>query len=66
MVQIRTSDGEHFTVAGEDLIGAYLYPKIVAAFEQMGRPLERGCADADRLGDKAATTGAIAETKKEP
>jgi hypothetical protein len=65
-VQIRTSDGEHFTVAGEDLIGAYLYPKIVAAFEQMGRPLEQACADADRAEEKPANMGTVAETKKEP
>jgi hypothetical protein len=31
MVQIRTSDGQHFTTAGEDLIAAYLFPRIIAA-----------------------------------
>jgi hypothetical protein len=30
-VQIRTPDGQHFTAAGEDLIAAYLFPKIIAA-----------------------------------
>jgi hypothetical protein len=30
-VQIRTADGQHFTTAGEDLIAAYLFPKIIAA-----------------------------------
>jgi hypothetical protein len=30
MVQIRTSDGEHFTVAGEVLTAAYLLPRILA------------------------------------
>jgi hypothetical protein len=30
MVQIRTPDGEHFTVAGEMLTAAYLLPRIVA------------------------------------
>lgn len=64
-VQIRTSDGQHFTVAGEDLIGAYLYPKIVTAFEQMERPLEAACAEADHRADYV-DTGAIAEKKKEP
>jgi uncharacterized protein len=64
-VQIRTSDGQHFTVAGEDLIGGYLYPKIVTAFAQMGRPLEAACADADHRAENA-DTGAIAEKKKEP
>ena len=31
MVQIRTTDGEHFTDPGENLTAAYLFPKIVAA-----------------------------------
>ena len=53
-VQIRTSDGEHFTVAGEDLVAAYLYPKIAAAFEQMGTRLDRACASVEQ----AAETGA--------
>jgi hypothetical protein len=46
MVQIRTSDGEHFTVAGEDLLAAYLYPKIVTAFEQTGLRLDHVCESA--------------------
>jgi hypothetical protein len=41
MVQIRTADGQHFTVAGEDLAAAYLYPKIVAAFSRMGIRLDQ-------------------------
>jgi hypothetical protein len=65
-VQIRTSDGEHFTVAGEDLVAGYLYPKIAAAFEQMGMRLDRACAGAeqaadsgaDKTADKAADKGA--------
>jgi hypothetical protein len=36
LVQIRTSDGQHFTVAGEDLAASYLYPKIVAALNEAG------------------------------
>ncbi len=60
-VQIRTSDGEHFTVAGEDLVAIYLYPKILAAFEQMGTRLDRACVDAEQAaesgGDKAADKG---------
>jgi hypothetical protein len=62
IVQIRTSDGEHFTVAGEDLVGAYLYPKIVAAFERMGTRLDRACGGAEQAAgsgaDKAADKGA--------
>src|SRR5450631_3551123 len=36
MVQIRTSDGQHFTVAGEILAASYLLPKILAAVAQDG------------------------------
>ena len=64
MVQIRSGDGEHFTVAGEDVVATYLYPKIVAAFAQMGTPLDRGCRAPDAAADKAADTSA--EKKKEP
>jgi len=38
MVQIRSSDGQHFTVAGEVLTAAYLLPRIVAALAQDGVP----------------------------
>jgi uncharacterized protein len=31
MVQLRTSDGEHFTVAGEAITAVYLLPKILAS-----------------------------------
>jgi hypothetical protein len=64
MVQIRTADGEHFTVAGEDLVGAYLYPKIVTAFDQMGLRLDRACASADKGADSGPDKGA--DKKKEP
>jgi hypothetical protein len=53
-VQIRSSDGEHFTVAGEDLVAAYLYPKIVAAFEQMGLRLDRACLPPEQAADGGA------------
>jgi len=66
MVQIRTSDGEHFTVAGEDIVAGYLYPKIVTAFAQMGTPLDRACTAGDKSADKAVDTSASAEKKKEP
>jgi hypothetical protein len=58
-VQIRTSDGEHFTVAGEDLVAAYLYPKIVATFEQVGMRLDRACTEqsADGGDDKTPDKG---------
>jgi len=38
MVQIRTPDGEHFTVAGEMLTAAYLLPRITGALTQDGVP----------------------------
>jgi hypothetical protein len=57
-VQIRTSDGEHFTVAGEDLVAGYLYPQIVAAFERMGTRLDRACASAEQAADRGADTTA--------
>jgi uncharacterized protein len=54
MVQIRTSDGEHFTVAGEDLVARYLYPKIVTAFDHIGVRLDRTCESATKSVDKSA------------
>jgi len=41
LVQIRTPDGEHFTVAGEDLAAGYLFPKIVEALEAAGKNLDQ-------------------------
>jgi hypothetical protein len=38
MVQIRASDGQHFTVAGEMATAAYLLPRILAALAQDGVP----------------------------
>jgi hypothetical protein len=62
-VQIRTTDGEHFTVAGEDLVAAYLFPKIVTAFDQMGLRLDRACARADKAADGGGTA---ADRGKQP
>ncbi|SRR5579883_1765567 len=36
MVHIRTSDGEHFTSAGDELVAAYLLPKIIASLKRSG------------------------------
>jgi len=41
LVQIRTPDGEHFTVAGEDLAAGYLFPKIVEALDAAGKNLDQ-------------------------
>ena len=43
IIQIRASDGEHFTPAGELLVAAYLLPKIVATLAKGGAPLGEGC-----------------------
>jgi uncharacterized protein len=67
MMQIRTADGQHFTVAGEDLAAAYLYPKIVTAFAHKGVRLGGACESADKagadkaIGDKASADKASAD-----
>jgi uncharacterized protein len=43
LVQIRTSDGEHFTVAGEIMTAAYLLPRILATVAAEVMP----CAKSD-------------------
>jgi uncharacterized protein len=44
MIQIRASDGEHFTSAGDMLVAAYLLPKIVATLVKAGVKLSEACA----------------------
>jgi uncharacterized protein len=44
MIQIRASDGLHFTPAGDLLVAAYLWPKIVAILAKSGAKLAEGCA----------------------
>ena len=41
LVQIRTPDGQHFTVAREDMAAGYLFPKIVAALDAAGKNLDQ-------------------------
>jgi uncharacterized protein len=41
LVQIRTPDGQHFTVAGEDLAAGYLFPKIVEALDAAGKNIDQ-------------------------
>jgi hypothetical protein len=41
LVQIRQSDGLHFAAGGEDLLALYLLPKIIAALDQAGIPVNR-------------------------
>jgi hypothetical protein len=44
IIQIRASDGEHFTPAGELLVAAYLLPKIIAILVGSGAKLGESCA----------------------
>jgi hypothetical protein len=44
MIQIRSSDGEHFTSAGDSLVAAYLLPKMVATLAKGGAKLGEDCA----------------------
>jgi hypothetical protein len=39
LTQIRTPDGQHFTAAGEDLLAAYTFPKIVASLSEFATKL---------------------------
>ena len=41
LVQIRTPDGQHFTVAGEDLAASYLFPRIVEALGAAGKNVDQ-------------------------
>jgi uncharacterized protein len=43
MVQIRSSDGEHFSPAGDLLVAAYLLPRMVATLVKGGVKLGEGC-----------------------
>jgi hypothetical protein len=44
MIQIRASDGEHFTPAGDLLVAAYLLPKMTATLVIGGAKLGEACA----------------------
>ncbi len=44
IIQIRASDGEHFTPAGEMLVAAYLLPKMTAILLTRGAKLGDACA----------------------
>jgi hypothetical protein len=44
MIQIRASDGEHFTPAGDLLVAAYLLPKMTATLAKGGAKLGEACA----------------------
>ena len=41
MIQVRATDGVHFTAAGYDMVLDTFYPAILASLKQRGRYLER-------------------------
>jgi uncharacterized protein len=43
MVQVRASDGVHFTTTGYDMVMDAIYPSILASLKQRGRDLESEC-----------------------
>lgn len=43
LIALRTADGSHFTPAGYDILGAYLFPKIVESLRQRGVDVEKLC-----------------------
>ncbi len=43
MVQVRASDGVHFTTVGYDMVMEAVYPSILASLKQRGRDLEAEC-----------------------
>jgi hypothetical protein len=54
LIALRTADGSHFTPAGYDLLGAYLYPKIVESLRQRGVDVDKLCpAKTEANPDKA-------------
>jgi hypothetical protein len=44
-IQIRSSDGIHFTAAGYDMVAAYLLPKIVAHLQEWKIEIEQPCGN---------------------
>jgi len=47
MIQVRASDGIHFTSAGYDMVMEAFYPAILASLKQRGRDLESECPGQD-------------------
>jgi hypothetical protein len=43
LIALRAPDGSHFTPAGYDMLGAYLYPKIVETLRQRGIDIGKLC-----------------------
>jgi hypothetical protein len=45
MIHIRTPDGQHFTSEGNDLVAAYLLPKIVENLDVRGANMFKSCGN---------------------
>lgn len=43
LIALRAPDGSHFTPAGYDMLGTYLYPKIVESLRQRGIDVDKLC-----------------------
>ena len=43
MIHIRATDGEHFTSVGDELVAAYVFPRIVASLGNRGIDIDRAC-----------------------
>lgn len=43
MVHIRTSDGEHFTSEGDEIVANYILPRILATLKEAGVPVKASC-----------------------
>jgi len=45
LVALRTADGSHFTPAGYDILGNYLFPRIVESLRHRGFDVEKLCPE---------------------
>lgn len=43
MIHIRTSDGEHFTSEGDEIVAGYILPKILATLKEAGVGVKASC-----------------------
>jgi hypothetical protein len=57
LIALRTADGSHFTAAGYDLVGAYLYPKIAESLRQRGVDLDKLCPAKNEANPDTKTGG---------
>jgi uncharacterized protein len=43
MIHIRTSDGEHFTSEGDEIVAAYILPRVLATLKEAGVAVKASC-----------------------